>query len=211
MIRKYTLTTFRFLQQGARAMEAEKLVITDLREKLPWNPRRGKWEKRPYSAIQGAIVHQSAGHARAASSPDVKCYNVEAINNYHISKECHIGSGQGCPRICYHFGIEPNGEVKLCNDFDDITWHAGSANYHYIGIVVCGNFSGKGWTGDQDPTDKQLDSLQLLLSWLLVKPEPALPEFRRRDQIFGHCEKSLGKPACPGYIIMDKIKEWRDN
>lgn len=210
MIKKIYVPVFRTLKQGYQAMNAEKLAITDLRETLPWNPRRGKWKKRELSIIDGITTHQSAGHAKAASSPDIKCYNTEAVNNYHISKNCHISLGRGAPRICYTYAIEPNGELKWCNDWDDIVFHAGGFyNTTKLGIVVLGNFSGAGWKGDQDPTTYQLKTLEQIWGYLLLAKE--LPNLTKRSQVEGHCEIKSTKPACPGFVIMDYLKQWRGN
>jgi hypothetical protein len=177
-------------------------IIYDIREDLPRHKTK-IWDRRKLSDINSIVGHQSAGHARTASAPGIDCKNTEAINNYHINPN-HI-SKTGCPRICYHFSIERDGKIEMCNDLEDIVWHAGNKkiNAESISYVVCGNFSGKGWTGSQEPTPEQIESTWVLMYYLAkgYKIQPS--------RVFGHCDVKTSKPACPGTVIYNTIKMFR--
>jgi len=171
-----------------------QINITDISMTLPWNPAR-KWQTRSLSMIDTIIVHQTAAVA-----------TLESVNNYHItpSPTNHI-SIQGCPHICYHYAINPDGQCYKLNEETDITWHAKSYNSRSIGILVNGKFRGP-YTGIADfeggePTEAQIHNLKRLLD-VLAKP------FGRH--VKGHCEVDpQNKSACPGYTVMDAVKQWR--
>lgn len=107
---------------------------------------------------------------------------------------------------CYHYAIRPTGEVCQCNNLTDITWHVKNANTRAVGILVCGNFNGPGWTKGGEPTPQQIKSLKELLNHLniTVFPNIAKTEYK------GHCELQA-KPACPGTTLMNTLKEWRES
>ncbi len=148
------------------------------------------WGKRLKSMINKIIVHQELGEA-----------NTIAVHNYHISKESHLKLGTGAPRIAYHFTIEKDGTIYRVNDETDIVWHTAGQNMSGIGVMLVGDFSGKGHVGKSEPTDEQLESLE----WLLDKLSTDLKV--SKSEIYGH--EDFGKPACPGYKVMEFIKEYR--
>jgi len=202
---KYLLEISSFVAEKLKA----KIKIYDIREELPRHKTR-KWNRRKINEILNVLVHQGAGHARAASAPGVDCKNTESVNLYHINPN-HV-SKKGCPRICYLFSIERDGKIEMCNDYQDITWHSGHSklgmrNRDTIGIIVCGNFSGRYWKGSQEPTEAQLKSLKLLCEYLIE--DPALKNITGWDKIKGHCDANSGKPDCPGTEIMENIERWR--
>lgn len=209
MISKQIHNVFNFLEKGYRAMELEKVEIVDLRNVLPRHKTK-VWNKRPLSAIKEVYVHQAAGHLKAASAPGIDCQNTEDVNRYHISNACHIGQGTGCPRICYTISIERDGKIELCNNYTDVTWHAGKHNFNALSVLVCGNFSGPGWQpprATQEPTSFQLKSLEDVINILIGTKE--LVNINGIERFFGHSNISASKPACPGSIIMELIDNWK--
>lgn len=175
-----------------RQMEPIKDPLEIIKLDLTPNPRYiGKlWGYRPLSRIKKIIVHQALSEAA-----------TQAIHNYHISKESHLKLGHGAPKIAYHYTIEKDGKVYLVNDLTDIVWHAGNENVSSIGVLLCGDFGGVGHVGKSDPSNEQITSLGKLLDKLTS--EFNIP----KKDVYGHCD--FGKPACPGFIVMDFIKKYR--
>lgn len=161
---------------------------------LPPNPRWvGKlWGKRKLSQIYKVIVHQELGEA-----------NTLSVHNYHISPECHLKLGTGAPRIAYHYTIEKDGTVYQVNDQTDITWHTGGQNLHGIGIMLVGDFDGVDHKGKSKPTNEQIGSLKDLLDHLTK--QLSIDE----KDVYGHSD--FGKPACPGFVVTDFVKKYREN
>jgi N-acetylmuramoyl-L-alanine amidase len=160
---------------------------------LPPNPRyvgQKLWGHRFASDIYKIIVHQELGEGDTLS-----------VHNYHISKECHLKLGKGAPRIAYHYTIEKDGTTYQVNDPTDITWHTGGENLHGLGIMLCGDFDGDGHVGKSKPTQAQLDALKWTLDFLT-----AAYKISKAD-VYGHCD--FGKPACPGFAVMDFITKYR--
>lgn len=157
---------------------------------LPWNKKGRKWGKRNLKDINKIIVHQSLSDGK-----------IESINNYLISPGNHISPGQGCPHICYHICIDKEGQIILCNNFLDRTWHTKGQNKHGIAICVLGNFNGTGWNKGHDPTDEQIKSLKNLIAHLMDKLS-----FKGQD-VYGHYH--FGKPACPGKELSKIVESFR--
>jgi hypothetical protein len=67
--------------------------------------------------------------------------------------------------------------------------------------MVAGDFDGEGHQGSAKPTALQLHNLNLLLDKLVDELNLS------NDDLYGH--ESFGKPACPGYIIMEEITKRR--
>jgi len=147
------------------------------------------WGQRDLSRIKKIINHQQLAEGTTV-----------ATNNYHISEDSHLKKG-GAPKIAYHYTIEKDGTVYKVNDHTDVVWHCAGQNTTSIGIMLCGDFTGPGHVGKSEPTKAQLGSLRGLLNHLTK--ELTLP----RTSVYGHCD--FGKPACPGNIVMDLIKEYR--
>jgi hypothetical protein len=178
-----------------------KMKITDLRGTLPVHPTR-LFGRRRLEEIRGVVFHQVLGD-----------YPVEGVAAYHVSKECHIAPGHGCPGICYVLFVDTDGTVYQVNDFEAVTWSQGGtgtppplpmtkANTSYLAVVFRGDFDGEGHkakSGTGRPTDAQLETARRLWAWL--RQELGLPE----DCLFGHHD--FGKPACPGTALKDLIDE----
>ena len=163
-------------------------IIDNVINELPWHESR-KWSKRSLASIKKIIVHQELGDA-----------TVEQVNNYHI-KPNHI-SPNGCPHICYHYGISKEGDVYHCNHLSHTVWQAKGQNTSSIGIMLVGNFDGEGHKGtSKGPSQAQLISLKKLIEHLLNMDKLSIT----KADIYGHAD--FGKPACPGYVAYDYINK----
>lgn len=178
-------------------MRTRNPKIVDMRGTLPVHETR-RFARRRLSDIRGIVIHQTLGD-----------YNVTGIAKYHVSEECHISPGEGCPAICYTYFIEKDGTVIQCNDLEAVTWSQGGkvgpplpmtrSNYNYVAVVLRGDFSGKGHKGKAEPTEEQLEAVRRL--WAYLQSELDLPE----DMLFGHDD--FGKKACPGTATRKVIDE----
>ena len=104
--------------------------------------------------------------------------------------------GQGWTCIGYHYVIRKDGTVEQGRPHWTVGAHAYGENAYTIGIHVCGNFE------EAEPTDKQIESLAMLLANLCTDYGLTID----RDHIVGHRE--LMPTACPGqnlYEMMDMI------
>lgn len=120
---------------------------------------------KPRQFTKRIIIHHSASIDTTAST----------IHSWHL--------GQGWSGIGYHFVIKQNGEIERGRPIDTIGAHAGTAgNVDSIGICLTGNFN------MEDPTNKQLNSLILLIRYLREK-------YGNLD-VMGH--KDVMATACPG-------------
>lgn len=159
------------------------------------NPRYTRapfWGQRPVSMISRIVVHQELGDG-----------DTKAVHRYHISNDSHLKEG-GAPKIAYHFTIEKNGTVYQVNELKDIVWHCRGQNMESVGIMLVGDFDGPSHEGTGTPTKQQLDSLDILLRYLID-----LLNFRDRPMTFinGHCD--FGKENCPGNEVMAFLKHRR--
>jgi|TARA_Y100000034_G_C6737103_1_gene326880 N-acetyl-anhydromuramyl-L-alanine amidase AmpD len=169
--------------------ETKDLIIHDLINILPWHETR-KWSRRQVNKINKIIIHQAASAGTIAS-----------INRYHITpgEQNHLSS-KGAPHIAYHYTIDRIGNVNQCNTHNHITWHCKRQNTSSISILVSGDFDGGDYSGkDSNPSKEQLNNLNLLLDKLLDDLELT------NQDIYGHSD--FGKPACPGYAIINLINE----
>ena len=104
--------------------------------------------------------------------------------------------GQGWTCIGYHYVIRKDGTVELGRPHWTVGAHAYGENAYTIGIHVCGNFE------EAEPTDKQIESLSMLLANLCTDYGLTID----RDHVVGHRE--LMATACPGrnlYEMMDTV------
>jgi len=87
----------------------------------------------------------------------------EAVNNYH-KQQWNFKSSLGY-YIGYHYFITANGKVYQGRNDWEIGAHCTqqSKNYDGIGICLTGNFD------NQNPSQKQLDSLKILIEDLMAK------------------------------------------
>ena len=169
--------------------------IIRLVENLPWNPNRPRWpQKRNLGRIDRVILHQSLGHADPSGNRD-----VFGINNYHISPGNHISAG-GCPHICYHYALDDDGVIYLCNELTDVVWHCKGQNSRSIGVMLVGNFAGPGHSGGE-PTVAQEQAFFALAEHLMETLR--LPP----TAFWGHAD--FGKAGCPGYTASGWIKRLR--
>ena len=158
--------------------------------RLPWHPTR-RWATRDMLSINNVIVHQS-----------LKDDSFENINNYHISPNNHI-SANGCPHICYHYGINKEGEIIQANELTHIVWHTKGQNNIGVGVMLAGNFKGTGHVlGNEGPTAKQMESLKWLVGYILNSLDLT------NQDVYGHYH--YGKPACPGYVVSEWIETFRN-
>jgi len=164
--------------------------MKNLIKALPWHNSK-TWSKRPIKAINELVVHQTASSS-----------NIEEVNAYHVGLMNHISS-TGCPHICYHFVIDKSGELLQVNRISDLVWHAKGHNYHSIGILVLGNFSGPGYIGTEEVSKPQLKGLSVLLTILREKYNI------EKSMVVGHCEIADHKPACPGNNLLTYLNSWR--
>lgn len=170
--------------------------LLDIRNEMPRHPTR-KWKTR-YSADR-IIVHTSASNnqdpIRTAN------YHITPGNQNHISKK-------GCPGLCYHDFITKTGIVYHCNNYTDVTWHAGAYNKRSIGVVM----AFRGQNPNNFPTEAQSLALRqhLVILCLYMKILP--------KKIIGHREVPgmwtlLGngsrkyKKTCPGLAVnLDSLR-----
>ena len=122
-------------------------------------------------------IHHTAVRADAS---------ISAINNYHVNHN-------NWPRIAYHSGIMPNGDIYLLNPLDKISYHTKGQNTKGISIVLFGNYN-------KNEIDKnQIESLKLVTDALcLVLPIKAIK---------GHRDSQYSSTSCPGnkaYEILTK-------
>jgi len=164
------------------------LEIIDLRDQLPWNPRKPRWPRqRDISSIDKVILHQELGDGDAV-----------AVNEYHRQYDPRGPAyGRNWPRIAYHFVLEKSGTVEQVNALTDVTWHCAGQNTHSIGIMLVGDFSGPGHDGGE-PTPEQKRAFFALAKHLMAAM--GLPA----SAFFGHCD--FGKLACPGYTAYSWLK-----
>lgn len=127
---------------------------------------------------------------------------VVAVNNYHITPGPNNSlSPKGAPHFAYHYGIDLDGSVHKANPHSATAWHCRGQNSKSVGVMVAGDFSGEGHEGTAEPSPLQLRNLNLLLDQLVTELQLT------NDNIYGH--ENFGKPACPGYIIMDELNKRR--
>jgi hypothetical protein len=177
------------------------LPIKDVRATLVRTPGL-KWDRRDAAALQGICFHQSLD--------DVS--TVPGLAKYFAGPN-HI-SDKGLPGISYTLVCEQSGDLFLVNDIEDKTFSQGDAskpgdeNVLYMGICFCGNFSGPGYQGTQEPTTAQMNTAERI--WQTCKGLWGW----KNNQLFGHYH--FGKPACPGFTLTHFIetinadKDWKD-
>jgi len=166
----------------------------DVRKVLPRNPKK-QWGKRDPSKLVGVCFHQSlddlgscSGTAKYDCGPN------------HISPD-------GLPGLSYTGFIEKDGRLWVAWDVEDKTWSQGNSdipgdeNEGYVAFCFGGNFSGPGYRGTQEPTQSQMNTAALL--WEFWDQKIGF----KHSQLFGHYH--FGKPACPGYTLMNFIEETR--
>lgn len=180
------------MDYNSKILEAD--FMEDGRESLPRHDSR-KWSHRDPEKIIGVCFHQSLDdYGRAKGNARYH------MNPNHISKA-------GLPGLSYTIFVEKSGKAILANSVEDKTYSQGQSdrpgdeNALYLGVCFGGNFSGPGYDGPQEPTQDQIitgerlwNHLEGIWGW-------------GGDAIHGHFD--FGKPACPGYVLMDLVKRLR--
>jgi N-acetyl-anhydromuramyl-L-alanine amidase AmpD len=150
--------------------------------------RKGYFEKR-----HGQIAMIAVHHAAAASG-------VAAVNRFHQQKNwCSAASPCYAPHITYHYYIESNGLLYLCNYHWESSWHASRANDTSLGICLQGDLD------KTQPTPQQIASLRWLLDELRT-------DYRiERGRIFGHGELTAygNDTSCPGRYLLPFVRAYR--
>ncbi|WP_100406692.1 peptidoglycan recognition protein family protein [Bacillus solitudinis] len=154
--------------------------IVDIRTKTPRHPTK-KLTYRKLEDIRSVIVHHGLTLRKLAGT------NMESYLNFHITKNNWSIGG-------YPLGVEPDGTIKLCADFNIITPHVGNSNKHSLGICLPGDFR------FEDPTDPQYQGLLWLLAVYLPEKLPNAFEIKGHSEMPGYSWK-----ACP-VINMDKVR-----
>lgn len=184
-------------------------VIYNWIDRLPWHPTK-RWQELDINEIKYIIIHQPASNYKKYSTKD-----IEGINSYCItpSPNNHL-SKSGVPHVPYTVSIDDNGDIYICNMIGPkkfhATCHAKKYNFNSIGIMVVGMFDGPSFINEnhQKPTKEQLQSLKETLDGLLLT---TLKHVEIKN-ILGHCEINNNlKPNCPGNILMNFIKDYREH
>lgn len=167
-----------------------KFEPIDVVAELPTHPTK-TWQERTLDKVNKVIFHQS-----------LSAGTVEGIARYHVTPGNHI-SESGCPGICYHYAIamDPQATIYLCNYLTSMTWHCQGQNSSAIGVLVIGDYDGPNYKGQHHLTKDHTLSINKLMEYLVdLETIPNVDSF---SKFFGHCD--FGKPACPGYEIMEVI------
>lgn len=166
--------------------KAAGLNTSDVRASLP---RNGTWMVRPVNQIKRIGVHYDADF-RPHEYDSLARYKAQA--RYHIDKDW--GGGARGDGYMYAIVIDNVGDVFICRNLTDVTWHVGDPNYTALAVKFdCG--------GNQPPTREQVESMQKVLDVLTTK----CPEFPAdASTTYGHLEfAQFGgtATACPGQFL----------
>ena len=154
--------------------------------------KNGKWMKR----IQKIVLHHTAGQVPTNRREVLDI--LVSINIHHKNKDW--GGGAIAPSITYHYAIEPNsGRIWQLNDDNDVTWHAGMANAHGLGVVVLGNFERYSLTTKQKAKiEEALDDLQ--------KDFYGKYKITKKDW---EPHSSFSDTLCCGKFLKELLDEWK--
>lgn len=151
--------------------------IVDLTDKLPRHPTK-RYRTRALATISTIVVHHSA----------TETGTPEAFARYHVE-------ANGWPDIGYHYVIGKDGTVWKTNRASTISYHAGNANGHSLGVCLVGNFD------REQPTQAQWLALVELLNGLMQAFGISA------DRVVGHREVPGTRKSCPGRnISMDALR-----
>lgn len=143
-----------------------------------------EYRKRPQT--KRIIIHH-------LGAPNSHCdFCVNKIHEFHKIRWAGVG---------YHFVIRNNGNIEQGRKLNAIGAHAKYNNYDSIGICLNGNFE------QRTPSDAQIKSLKLLITWLCCKYN-----LNPKHAVIGHCEVKNTK--CPGkklYYLLNSIKSFCSN
>ena len=133
--------------------------------------------------INKIIVHCSA-------TPRHKDFSAEDIRDWHVK-------GNGWDDIGYHFVIRLDGSIEYGRMVDKYGAHVKSHNYDSIGICYIGGMNKDMSEWEDTRTEKQKESLVILLK--------TLKKLHNNAVIYGHRDFSTKK--CPSY---DAKKEYKN-
>lgn len=173
-------------------LRARGVVVVDLRASLPRNtqwPQLRKWSTRPLAAIS-----LFAWHYPAVDRPPLPYDEVGRIFAYARG---HIGTNWGsnyhAPTITYHTVTGGSGTLYLCNDWEDVTWHATDANGIALGFLTdVGQF--------QTLTPAQLQTNEILADFA-SDGCPELPADQWDHYGHGELTQFNNWTACPGPVL----------
>jgi hypothetical protein len=156
----------------------DEIIAEDIINKLTRHKEK-KWKQRDLSKIKQVVFHHAANNI---SAYDIAKYHV---GPNHISKT-------GCPGICYHFYIEKDGSILLCNKLEDIVWGTKGVNTETINICINGNLDIK------NPTLNQIKSVIKIWEWSKIL-------FKLNNK---NCHKhsDFTNTKCPGEVISGIVK-----
>lgn len=122
--------------------------------------------------------------------------NRTILTTHTNSKGHSTWPGNGWPRnkSGYHFVLEKDGQAYQNNPLNQSVYHVRNYNNRSIGICLCGKFD------EEDPTVLQLDTLDVLLEFLIHMFPNA--------QVKGHYEFDEAK-TCPGKSMVQWLNKWR--
>lgn len=166
---------------------AYKLI--DIRKTIPKHKTR-TWKKR--TSADTIVVHTTGSSNQDPNKTAL--YHVTPSKNNHISK-------LGCAGLCYSDFITKNGTVFHCNNYDDITWHAGFYNTRSVSVVLA-------FPGQTDAIPDQImmnvleQHLVVLCLYLKILPKRVIGhrEVPGMYTILGNGSKKY-KKVCPGMQI----------
>lgn len=143
-----------------------------------------RYSTRPLPGITHIIVHHSASTHHTA----------EDFARWHVEDN-------GWSGIAYHFVIEKDGTIIICNPIDSIGAHATPYNEVSIGICLSGNFE------LEDPTPQQLEAL----NWLVEDVRNRIKQLNGGWilTVKGHKDVRVNPTACPGKSLYQYIQRFR--
>ena len=133
--------------------------------------------------IRYIIVHQSATNRDTTT--------FEKIKKFHLY--------QGMGNIAYHYFIENDGKTRRGRNESTAGTHtkASNMNEKSIGVCLAGDFD------KEDPTQRQLSSLNTVLRMLVAKYKIEIPN------VLGHREVPGSATECPGDSLNEWLFDWR--
>lgn len=170
--------------------------IIDIRRTIPRHTTR-KWKKR--KAIDLIVIHTTASNQQ--DPVKTAKYHITPGKDNHLSKK-------GAPGIAYHDFIDKDGRLYHCNNYMDITWHAGLWNGKSVGIAM----AFKGQTGEAPSYEQSLRLVQhLVILCLYLKVLPKKIKGHREAPgmvtILGNGSKRYRK-TCPGWgVNLDLLRQ----
>lgn len=102
---------------------------------------------------------------------------------------------QGDYDIGYHYVVRRDGTIEHCRPTDVVGNHAEGYNLHSIGICIIGGRAGKTTRSENNYTDRQLESLRILLVSLQSEHDAA--------EVLGHDQLPGVRHTCPGFDVRD--------